>query len=452
MAYSDDAVRAKLAALNETQDSIVSNAQWIMFHRRFAAKTASVWLNRLQENTNASKRLNLIYLANEVVQQSRARSKQDFLLAFEPLIADATAAAYKGSSQDIQGKIRRVVEVWRQRGIFDNRIQEQIEKRLEELDKQKGGKTLGGGGGGRLGGSLFGGSTAAGGVVSELEGINKSFTALNKATSTAKVPVATASDEYSKWNDPSTSIPSAPVHAARLRGLVKDLTAAHLAVGEKIKTQRELIEGLEKLLESTRTKLAEDEEISNDFSAKIDSTQAKVTEVEDSIMRGQESTLGAESYDRDGSAPARPDTEGFTPPPPDVESFTPPPNNDDDLPFNGANIMTNTEPLETQDPSSISNDQIPTQSNTFNEPPPSFEISSSLAQQQAAAAAQDFLKNLMPHIRKASDEIPEHASNGSEGDPRLKRSKQSNYEDDDGFGGVSVGGVDEDGVSALLGS
>lgn len=33
MAYSDDAVKAKLGALNETQDSIVTVAQWIMFHR-----------------------------------------------------------------------------------------------------------------------------------------------------------------------------------------------------------------------------------------------------------------------------------------------------------------------------------------------------------------------------------------------------------------------------------
>lgn len=35
MAYADDAVRAKLSALNETQDSIVSVAQWVMFHRYF---------------------------------------------------------------------------------------------------------------------------------------------------------------------------------------------------------------------------------------------------------------------------------------------------------------------------------------------------------------------------------------------------------------------------------
>jgi regulator of Ty1 transposition protein 103 len=444
MAYSDEAVKAKLAALNETQDSIVSNAQWIMFHRRFAAKTASVWLNRLQENPNAAKRLNLIYLANEVVQQSRARSKQDFLLAFEPLIADATAAAYKGSSQDIQGKIRRVVEVWRQRGIFDNRIQEQVEKRLEELDKQKGGKTLGSGGGGRLGGSLFGGSTSAGGVVPELEGLNKSCTALNKAVSAAKTPLTTATDEYAKWNDPSTALPSAPVHAARLRGLVKDLTAAHLAVGEKIKAQRELIEGLEKLLESTRTKLSEDVITSDELSTKIDSMQAKVKEVEDSIMRGQDSATGGESSNHDSS---RPDTEGFTPPPPDVESFTPPPNDTEAPSFSGGTLMN--EHLEIQDPSA--QNPIP-QSSNFNEPPPTFDLASSLAQQQAAAAAQDFLKNLMPHIRKASGEIPEHAANGSEGDPRVKRARQSNDVDEEIFGTEKVGGVDEDGVSELLGS
>lgn len=33
MAYTDDAVLAKLSALNETQESIVTVAQWVMFHR-----------------------------------------------------------------------------------------------------------------------------------------------------------------------------------------------------------------------------------------------------------------------------------------------------------------------------------------------------------------------------------------------------------------------------------
>lgn len=33
MAFTDDAVKAKLSALNDTQESIVTVAQWVMFHR-----------------------------------------------------------------------------------------------------------------------------------------------------------------------------------------------------------------------------------------------------------------------------------------------------------------------------------------------------------------------------------------------------------------------------------
>lgn len=43
MAYTDDAVKAKLSALNETQESIVTVAQWVMFHR-YATHLQRAWL------------------------------------------------------------------------------------------------------------------------------------------------------------------------------------------------------------------------------------------------------------------------------------------------------------------------------------------------------------------------------------------------------------------------
>jgi regulator of Ty1 transposition protein 103 len=54
----------------------------------------------------------------EVAQQSKARRKDDFLIAFSPVIAEATATAYKGATNEVQQKLRRVVEVWRTRQIF----------------------------------------------------------------------------------------------------------------------------------------------------------------------------------------------------------------------------------------------------------------------------------------------------------------------------------------------
>lgn len=41
------------------------------------------------------------------------------------------AIAYKGASNDIQQKLRRVVEVWRQRSIFELPIQEAVEARVD---------------------------------------------------------------------------------------------------------------------------------------------------------------------------------------------------------------------------------------------------------------------------------------------------------------------------------
>jgi regulator of Ty1 transposition protein 103 len=69
----------------------------------------------------------------EVAQQSKARRKDDFLIAFSPVIAEATATAYKGATSEVQQKLRRVVEVWRQRQIFEQPIQEAIEARIDGM-------------------------------------------------------------------------------------------------------------------------------------------------------------------------------------------------------------------------------------------------------------------------------------------------------------------------------
>jgi hypothetical protein len=66
----------------------------------------------------------------EVAQQSKARKKDDFLLAFSPVIAEATATAYKGATNEVQQKLKRVVEVWRSRQIFEVPIQDAIEARI----------------------------------------------------------------------------------------------------------------------------------------------------------------------------------------------------------------------------------------------------------------------------------------------------------------------------------
>lgn len=47
------------------------------------------------------------------------------------MIAEATALAFKDATNDAQSKLRRVVEVWRQRSIWDPNVQADVEARVE---------------------------------------------------------------------------------------------------------------------------------------------------------------------------------------------------------------------------------------------------------------------------------------------------------------------------------
>ncbi|KAL9128630.1 MAG: hypothetical protein Q9217_002726 [Psora testacea] len=325
MAYTDDAVKAKLSALNETQESIVTVAQWVMFHRRHADRTATLWLQRLKDS-GSNKRLNLIYLANEVAQQSKARKKDDFLIAFSPIIAEATAIAYKGATNEVQTKLRRSVEVWRARQIFEAPIQEAIEARIDELDKTRSSSRKP-----ALGGSLFSSSSGPS-APPEIQPLVSLQIALSKAAATTASTLPTADSEYEKLTDPSKSVPTPPVYAARLSALLKSLASAESAVAESLKARKALVEGLEKIIETNKSAIIAEESQHATLSSRKNTIEAKKREVEDSIMRG----LSAESSPvtlqgspisdprMNGRASATPITPA-DPDRPDVEELTPPP-------------------------------------------------------------------------------------------------------------------------------
>jgi regulator of Ty1 transposition protein 103 len=242
-------------------------------------------------------------------------------------MAEATQTAYRSSPPDIQGKIRRVVEVWRSRSVFEAPIQAAIEARLDEVDKTKGPgkKTL-------MGNSLFGSGSSGSGMPKELESLGPLQIAVSKASLVTNASTQTADVEYEKLNEPNITLPSPPVHAARLSALMKALANAESSVAESIKARKALIEGLERIVETNRTQLAKDEETYLNLSNRKASTEAKKREVEDSIMRGM--STSAENSPANGSPgdrgrsesiaaaePERPDYEALTPPP--VEALTP---------------------------------------------------------------------------------------------------------------------------------
>jgi regulator of Ty1 transposition protein 103 len=224
----------------------------------------------------------------------------------------------------VQQKIRRVVEVWRQRTVFRPQIQDQIEAAIDELDRSRSSRKP------ALGGSLFSSSS----VPPELATVAPLATALQKADINVKPAVNTANQEYEKLTNPNNPIPSPPMHAAGLAALVKKLATAEGAVAESIKARRALISGLEALLETNKSKLSAEQAQVADLGSRKLAIESRKREVEEAILKGLSAAdqhaissaplpvnPASTNPARDSGEPARPDIEALTPPP--VESFTP---------------------------------------------------------------------------------------------------------------------------------
>ncbi|KAG5365714.1 UPF0400 protein [Yarrowia sp. B02] len=170
MSFSVDSFMSKLSALNETQDSIVSVSQWIQFHRRACGPIAQTWYDYIR-NIPLKRKLAMIYLANDVVQQAKAKKRDEFIEAFSTVIVDGIVSTYREGNTDLRNKIKRVVEVWEQRQVFRPDVIEEINSKTKQLDSSEGsagsdsigGSSIGGTGLGGIGGSGLGGLGGIGG-------------------------------------------------------------------------------------------------------------------------------------------------------------------------------------------------------------------------------------------------------------------------------------------------
>jgi regulator of Ty1 transposition protein 103 len=189
---------------------------------------------------------------------------------------------------------------------------------LVELDKSRSST--------KKGGSIFSSNPNA--IPNELAPLVSPQQTLSKLVLSTKTSLNAASQDYDKLTDPNVPVPTAPVHAARLNGLLKTLANAEGAGAESIKARSLLIEGLEKILGTNRDALKAEEKQLSELTSRKTEIDNKKKDVEDSIMRGfaSNSNPSTPAGAADGSPGQQhsPITPGAEPDRPEVEALTPP--------------------------------------------------------------------------------------------------------------------------------
>lgn len=178
----------------------------------------------------------------------------------------------------------------------------------KELDKARGAPRSG------FSGSPFGGVS----LPSDFAPLITAHQKTVKLSGPLQTTISAAHQEYDKQMDPDVTVPSAPVYAARLNGLLKTLANAESAVAECVKAREHLVSGLEKLLDENRSALEADKTAAAELLKRKLEIEDKKQQVEVAIMRalGPAESNGVAGERGSGSPhpePDRPEMEALTP-------------------------------------------------------------------------------------------------------------------------------------------
>ncbi|XP_065851821.1 uncharacterized protein [Euphorbia lathyris] len=111
----------KLSKLNNSQQSIESLSRWCILHRKKARQIVETW-DKLFNSSQKDQRVSFLYLANDILQNSR-RKGSEFVNEFWKVLPAALKQVYDIGEEQGKKAVTRLVGIWEERKVFGSRGQ-----------------------------------------------------------------------------------------------------------------------------------------------------------------------------------------------------------------------------------------------------------------------------------------------------------------------------------------
>ncbi|XP_048778100.1 regulation of nuclear pre-mRNA domain-containing protein 1B-like isoform X2 [Ostrea edulis] len=122
--FSDSNFVKKLGELNNTQQSIQTLSLWLIHHRKHSKTIVQVWLREMQR-VRATHRLTFMYLANDVIQNSKKKGPE-FTKDFATVLPDAYKISTKDADDKVKKSVDRILGIWEERGVYSKNFIDQM--------------------------------------------------------------------------------------------------------------------------------------------------------------------------------------------------------------------------------------------------------------------------------------------------------------------------------------
>lgn len=119
-AFTESGLVKKLIELNPSQQSIQTVSLWVIHHRRHYKTIVPLWLREMKK-VSQSKKLTFMYLANDVIQNSKKKGPE-YGKEFGTLLVHAFKhIADACTGEDIFNRLDRILSIWEERGVYETK-------------------------------------------------------------------------------------------------------------------------------------------------------------------------------------------------------------------------------------------------------------------------------------------------------------------------------------------
>ncbi|CAF1304314.1 unnamed protein product [Rotaria magnacalcarata] len=133
---SSSSFEKRLTTVNSTQESVQTLSLWILYHRSQHEHLIKTWFKVLKKSKPLH-RLTLFYVANDVIQNGKKHNALVYQQAFKPYLNSSMLYVKENG---IRKKVQRILEIWRERGVYDEDFIDELLKKLlgtEVYEKDK---------------------------------------------------------------------------------------------------------------------------------------------------------------------------------------------------------------------------------------------------------------------------------------------------------------------------
>ncbi|GMI65016.1 hypothetical protein HRI_000170900 [Hibiscus trionum] len=120
-AFDGQILTEKLSKLNNSQQSIESLSRWCVTHRKKAKQIVETW-DKLFNSSQKERRVSFLYLANDILQNSR-RKGSEFVNEFWKVLPATLKRVYDDGDEYGKKAVTRLVDIWEERKVFGSRGQ-----------------------------------------------------------------------------------------------------------------------------------------------------------------------------------------------------------------------------------------------------------------------------------------------------------------------------------------